>query len=66
MCLTTPGQDLMDLVRTEDLNRPLHKLLNFMPRAFLGVDANALAVLEKLEIKTILDLATQIRLCSSN
>jgi hypothetical protein len=52
----------MDLVRTEDRNRPLRELLNLTPRAFLGVDADAEAALEKLEIKTIFDLATTRRM----
>jgi hypothetical protein len=58
MSLTTPAEDVIGLVRTEDRNHPLRELLNLTPLALLGVNADAKLVLEKLDIKTVFDLAT--------
>jgi hypothetical protein len=52
------SDDFMSLVRSDDRNRPLREILNLPPQSLLGVSADAERVLEKLEIKTVFDLAT--------
>jgi hypothetical protein len=58
MSMPIASEDFTSLVRSDFRNRPLRDILNLPPQALLGVSADAELVLEKLEIKTVFDLAT--------
>src|SRR5262245_6724587 len=55
---TVAKGDLYQLVRAEHRHVDLREVLSLSPRALLGVDQAAATTLERLDIRTVFDLAT--------